>query len=89
MTFKNAEPLRNALRRGPAGPAPGGDRRAVPHARCPYRGRTNASYLVPLTMRVMAEVRGDDLGELCAAVDGNTERGVRRHLVAAQALCHE
>ena len=39
----------------------------------PYRGRPNASYLVPLTMRAMAEVRGDDLGELCAAVDANTE----------------
>ena len=39
----------------------------------PYRGRPNASYLVPLTMRVMAEVRGEDLGELCAAVDANTE----------------
>jgi TatD DNase family protein len=25
-------------------------------------------------MRAMAEVRGDDLEELCAAVDGNTER---------------
>jgi TatD DNase family protein len=25
-------------------------------------------------MRLMAQVRGDDLGELCAAVDANTER---------------
>ena len=39
----------------------------------PYRGRPNASYLVPLTMRAMAEARGDDLAELCAAVDANTE----------------
>ncbi len=39
----------------------------------PYRGRTNASYLVPLTMRAMAEIRGDDLEELCVAVDANTE----------------
>ncbi len=31
----------------------------------PYRGRPNASYLVPLTMRSMAETRGDDLEELC------------------------
>ncbi|MDQ4055349.1 MAG: TatD family hydrolase [Actinomycetota bacterium] len=73
VTFKNAQPLRNALVVVPR------DRLLVetdapylaPH---PYRGRTNASYLVPLTMRAMAEVRGDDLGELCAAVDGNTER---------------
>jgi TatD DNase family protein len=72
VTFKNAQPLRNALVVVP------GDRLLVetdapylaPH---PYRGRSNASYLVPLTMRLMAEVRGNDLEELCAAVDGNTE----------------
>jgi TatD DNase family protein len=39
----------------------------------PYRGRTNASYLVPHTVRVMAEVRGDDLETLCRAVDVNTD----------------
>jgi TatD DNase family protein len=39
----------------------------------PYRGRPNASYLVPYTMRAMADVRGDDLEELCRAVDSNTE----------------
>ncbi len=39
----------------------------------PYRGRTNASYLVPLTVRSMAETRGDDLTDLCAALDANTE----------------
>ena len=39
----------------------------------PLRGRPNASYLVPLTVRAMAEVRGDDLEELCAAIDANTE----------------
>ena len=39
----------------------------------PYRGRPNASYLVPVTMRAMAEVRDADLGDLCAAVDRNTE----------------
>ena len=32
VTFKNAEPLREALRVVPARPGPGGDRRAVPHA---------------------------------------------------------
>ena len=35
---------------------------------------------VPLTMRAMAEVRGEDLGALCAAVDANTSGGFR-HLV--------
>ncbi|HYH35532.1 MAG TPA: TatD family hydrolase [Nocardioides sp.] len=72
VTFKNAGPLRDALRVAPQ------DRILVetdapyltPH---PFRGRTNASYLVPLTVRVMAEERGADLGELCAAIDANTE----------------
>ena len=72
VTFRNAEPLREALRVTPR------DRVLVetdaPYLTpMPHRGRTNASYLVPLTMRSMAEVRGDDLAELCAAVDANTE----------------
>ncbi len=72
VTFKNAEPLRDALRVAPL------DRILVetdaPYLTpTPYRGRTNASYLVPLTMRTMAEVRGEDLEDLCAAVDGNTD----------------
>ncbi|GAA1139076.1 TatD family hydrolase [Nocardioides aquiterrae] len=71
VTFKNADPLRAALAVTPR------DRVLVetdaPYLTpMPYRGRTNASYLVPLTMRAMADVRGDDLGELCAAVDANT-----------------
>jgi TatD DNase family protein len=40
-------------------------------APAPHRGRTNASYLVPITVRAMAEVRGEDLGELCAALSAN------------------
>ncbi|QWZ10354.1 TatD family hydrolase [Nocardioides panacis] len=72
VTFKNAEPLREALRVVPQ------DRVLVetdaPYLTpMPYRGRPNASYLVPLTMRSMAETRGEDLAELCAAVDANTE----------------
>ena len=39
----------------------------------PYRGKPNASYLIPLTMRAMAQVREDDLESLCRAVDANTE----------------
>ena len=39
----------------------------------PYRGRLNASYLVPVTVRSMAETRGEDLEALCAAVDANTD----------------
>ncbi len=72
VTFKNAEPLREALRLVPR------DRVLVetdaPYLTpTPYRGRPNASYLVPLTVRAMAQTRGDDLAELCAAVDANTE----------------
>jgi TatD DNase family protein len=73
VTFKNADPLREALALTPV------DRVLVetdaPYLTpTPYRGRPNASYLVPVTMRAMAQVRGDDLTELCAAVDANTER---------------
>ncbi len=39
----------------------------------PHRGRPNASYLVPLTVRAMADVLGADLEELCRAIDANTE----------------
>jgi TatD DNase family protein len=72
VTFKNAQPLREALLTAPR------DRILVetdaPYLTpMPFRGRPNASYLVPHTMRVMAEVRGDDLEELCRAVDANTD----------------
>ena len=72
VTFKNAAPLRNALVVTPI------DRVLVetdaPYLTpMPYRGRPNASYLVPYTMSAIAEVRGDDLEELCRAVDSNTE----------------
>jgi len=72
VTFKNAAYLRTALAVVPQ------DRLLVETdapflTPTPYRGRPNASYLVPLTVRVMAEVRGADLGELCAAIDANTE----------------
>lgn len=39
----------------------------------PYRGRPNAPYLTPHTVRAMAEVLGDDLGDLCAQIAFNTE----------------
>ncbi|WP_244931538.1 TatD family hydrolase [Nocardioides sp. W7] len=73
VTFKNAQPLRDALLVTPL------DRVLVetdaPYLTpTPHRGRSNASYLVPLTVRVMAEVRGEDLETLCAALDSTTER---------------
>ncbi|MBM7516356.1 TatD family hydrolase [Nocardioides nitrophenolicus] len=72
VTFKNAEPLREALRVAPR------DRVLVetdaPYLTpAPHRGRANASYLVPLTVRAMAAERGEDLAELCVAIDANTE----------------
>ena len=40
----------------------------------PYRGRPNAPYLVPLTVRALAAARVADLDELCAAIAANTRR---------------
>jgi len=39
----------------------------------PFRGRPNASYLVPVTARAMAEVRAIPLDELCRALDTNAD----------------
>ena len=72
VTFKNAAPIRDALAVTPL------DRVLVETdapflTPTPWRGRPNASYLLPLTVRAMAEVRGDDLEALCAAIDSTTE----------------
>jgi TatD DNase family protein len=72
VTFKTAEPLREALRVTPL------DRVLVetdaPYLTpMPYRGRPNASYLVPVTMRSMAQTLDVDLEALCGAVDANTD----------------
>ena len=40
----------------------------------PYRGRPNASYLVPITVRKMAEVRGIDANVMAAQLTENTLR---------------
>ena len=40
----------------------------------PYRGRPNAPYLVPVTLRAMADVKGVDEDELAAAVAATTAR---------------
>jgi TatD DNase family protein len=72
VTFKNAEPVRAALEVAPA------DRILVetdaPYLTpAPHRGRTNASYLVPLTVRAMAAVRRADVAALCRALEANTD----------------
>ena len=43
----------------------------------PYRGRPNAPYLIPLTVRALAAARGDDVDELCTAIAGNAKRAFR------------
>ena len=40
----------------------------------PYRGRPNAPYLVPLTVRTLAQARGADLDALCTAIAANGRR---------------
>jgi TatD DNase family protein len=40
----------------------------------PYRGRPNEPYLLPHTVRRLAEVKGVETAELCAAVSANAER---------------
>jgi TatD DNase family protein len=40
----------------------------------PYRGRPNASYLIPLTVRALAEVRKMDVDDLCAAISATGDR---------------
>lgn len=71
VTFKNAQNLRDALA-------------VIPRERIlvetdapfltptPFRGRPNAPYLVPVTVRFMAEELGLDLDEFCAQVASNT-----------------
>jgi len=40
----------------------------------PYRGRPNASYLIPLTVRALAEIKGLEVAGLCAAISATGER---------------
>ena len=72
VTFKNADPLRQALHVAP--------RHLImvetdaPYLTpTPYRGRPNAPYLIPLTLRSMAETLGTDPSMLAAQIVSNTE----------------
>ncbi len=40
----------------------------------PHRGRPNASYLIPLTVRALAATTGTDLDDLCAAISATGDR---------------
>ncbi|WP_105566920.1 TatD family hydrolase [Microbacterium halophytorum] len=71
ITFKNAQNLRDAIAVTPR------ERILVETdapflTPVPYRGRPNAPYLVPLTMRFIAAELGCDLDELCDQVARNT-----------------
>ncbi|MFC5500831.1 TatD family hydrolase [Lysinimonas soli] len=72
VTFKNAEPLREALE-------------VIPRSRIlietdapyltptPFRGRPNSAYLIPHTLRAMAARLGTDASMLAAQISSNTE----------------
>jgi TatD DNase family protein len=70
VTFKSAHDLRDALRAAPS-------ELLLVETDAPYltptpnRGRPNASYLVPWTVRSMAETRNDDVSQLATALYDN------------------
>jgi TatD DNase family protein len=71
VTFKNAQNLRDALHVTPV------ERILVETdapflTPTPHRGRPNAPYLIPVTVRFMAEELGVELDELCAQLARNT-----------------
>lgn len=71
LTFKPNNALRDAAGRCPA------DRLLVETdapflTPAPHRGRPNASYLMPLTVRALARVRGTDVDQLCGQLAANT-----------------
>ncbi|MEU1017580.1 TatD family hydrolase [Streptomyces sp. NPDC005900] len=73
VTFKNAQGLRDALAVAPL------DLVLVETdapflTPAPYRGRPNAPYLIPVTVRAMAEVRGIGEDALAEALAANTAR---------------
>jgi TatD DNase family protein len=76
VTFANAEPLREAVAVAPL------DLVLVETdapflTPMPYRGRPNAPYLVPLTVRAIAEVRGVEEAEIAQAVTATAARTFR------------
>jgi len=73
VTFASATALREAAALTPAGQILV-ETDAPYLTPTPHRGRPNASYLIPLTVRALAETRGDDLDELCAAISANGDR---------------
>ncbi|MCF3175120.1 TatD family hydrolase [Streptomyces sioyaensis] len=73
VTFKNARQLREALAVAP--PELVLVETDAPFLTpAPYRGRANAPYLIPVTLRAMAEVKGMTEDALATAVAANTAR---------------
>ena len=73
VTFRNARALRDALAIVPL------DQLLVETdapflTPSPYRGAVNSSYLVPITVRAMADVLAIDVPTLCAALSATSER---------------
>ena len=73
VTFKNAANLREALLVTPR------DRILVETdapflTPSPHRGQPNASYLIPLTVRLMAETLGISADDLCRDINANSDR---------------
>jgi TatD DNase family protein len=72
VTFKNADALRDAVAVIPLD-------RLLTETDAPYltptpfRGRPNASYLIPYTARVLANVRGVELTRMCQALADNAD----------------
>ncbi|SCK38747.1 TatD DNase family protein [Streptomyces sp. WMMB 714] len=73
VTFKNAQPLRDALAVAPAELVLV-ETDAPFLTPVPYRGRPNAPYLVPVTLRAMAETKGMSEDALAEHVAANTAR---------------
>ncbi|MFJ5226919.1 TatD family hydrolase [Streptomyces sp. NPDC088400] len=73
VTFKNAQPLRDALTIAPLELVLV-ETDAPFLTPAPYRGRPNAPYLIPVTLRAMAQVRGIDEDAMAGAISHNTAR---------------
>jgi TatD DNase family protein len=73
VTFKNAQPLRDALVVAPLELVLV-ETDAPFLTPVPYRGRPNAPYLIPYTLRAMADVRGIGEDTMAEAIAGNTAR---------------
>lgn len=73
VTFKNAAPLRAAAEVAPL-ELMLVETDAPYLTPVPHRGKPNAPYLIPLTVRALAEVKGVEVNRLCEAITTTGER---------------